>query len=80
MLNIEFLYWIPGPCIFIIRTELNRGKYLLHADIDIGGHSTNIHFGKGKIQGLPEEILKLGCRINVGAMKRGPDFIPVLFL
>lgn len=25
--------------------------------------STNIHFGKGKIQGLPEEILKFGCRI-----------------
>mgnify|MGYP007121800084 CR=1 FL=1 len=40
MLNIEFLYWIPGPCIFIIRTELDRGKYLLHAYIDIGGHST----------------------------------------
>lgn len=34
MLNIEYLYWIIVFCIFIIRTELDRTKYLPRADID----------------------------------------------
>ena len=46
--------------------------------------STNIHFGKGKIQGLPEEILKFGCRIllvyDVAAGRKSGAYEEVLAL